>query len=519
MSENTNIKKAAGIIGGATFLSRISGFIRDMVIAGLFGAGLSADAFFAAFRISNLFRRLFADGAMTVAFIPAFTRHLANHGKSEAFRFAFSAMKILSVFLGLVVVAGIFFSPLIVHIIAPGFVGIEKKFLLTVSLTRLMFPYLFFICMVALSMGILNSLGHFAGPAFAPLVLNIAIIGSVFVISPLLENPVTGLAIGVLIGGVLQLAIQAPFLRKKGFRITQKADFFHPELKTTGKLMIPAMFGAAVYQVNVLVDTLLGSWLSEGSVSYLYYADRLVQFPVGIIVASTATAVLPSLSRQALKKDLKELEQTLIRSLKLVLFITIPAMIGLIVLREPVVAILFERGAFDSQATLATGSAILYYGIGIWAFSGVRILVTGFYALQDTRTPCLIAGVSVLFNFVLSIILMRYSGHCGIALATSLASGLNLVLLVAAMHKYIRFPGVAGSVCKTLVCSLIMGAGVIMFSMFIISPKGLWGLIANIITGVMLFAGLSYLIMPCELRSVLSGFGNFKKIKKGSTTL
>ncbi len=426
VSENDRVTKATGVVGSATLLSRIFGFIRDVVIAGFFGAGLSSDAFFVAFRIPNLLRRLFAEGSLSVAFIPVFTEYLTHRGKEDAFEMARSAVRLLSVLLVAVAVTGIVFSPLIIRIIAPGFADSPEKFALTIFLTRVMFPYIFFIGMVALSMGILNVLGHFAAPALAPVFLNISIICSVFLISPHMTDPVTGLAVGVVIGGVFQLALQVPFLIKQGFFFWQKAKIFHPGLKKIGRLMLPTIFGAAVYQINILVGTLLASLLAEGSVSYLYYADRLVQFPLGIFAIATATAVLPSLSRQATKKDLQGVRETFSYAMKLIFFITIPSMVGLIVLREPIVALLFKRGAFDATTTHLTAYALLYYSIGLWAFSAVRIVVSTFYALQDTRTPVITGAVSVCANIVLGIILMGPMGHGGLALSTSLASMLNL---------------------------------------------------------------------------------------------
>ncbi|HHC24287.1 MAG TPA: murein biosynthesis integral membrane protein MurJ, partial [Desulfobacterales bacterium] len=330
MSENARVTKAAGVVGAATFLSRIFGFVRDVVIAWFFGAGLSSDAFFVAFRIPNLLRRLFAEGSLSIAFIPVFTEYLTHHGKEEAFHLARSAMRLLSIILVITAVLGVLLAPLIILMIAPGFTDSPEKYSLTVLLTRIMFPYIFFICLVALCMGILNVLGHFAAPALAPVCLNIAIIFSAFFISPYMADPVTGLAIGVLIGGALQLTLQLPFLIRKGFYFWEKAVIFHPGVKKIGILMLPAIFGASVYQLNILVGTLLASLLPEGSVSYLYYADRLVQFPLGIFAIATATAVLPSLSRQAAAKDFDALGNTFAHAMKLVFFITVPSMAGLI---------------------------------------------------------------------------------------------------------------------------------------------------------------------------------------------
>ena len=520
VSENSRTTRAAGVVGLATLLSRIFGFIRDVVIAWFFGAGLSSDAFFVAFRIPNLLRRLFAEGSLSIAFIPVFTQYLANFGKDEAFKFARSALRLLSILLVIITVAGILSSPIIIRIIAPGFTGSTCKFSMTVNLTRIMFPYIFFISLVAFCMGILNSLGHFAAPALAPVLLNLAMIGSVFIISPRMNNPVTGLAIGVLIGGILQLALQIPFLIKKGFFFWQKTKIYHPGLKKMGVLMLPAILGAAVYQINILVGTLLASLLPEGSVSYLYYADRLVQFPLGIFAIATATAVLPSLSRQAAANDLAAVKNTFSHAMRLVFFITLPSMIGLIVLREPIVALLFKRGAFNSETTRLTAQALLYYSVGLWAFSSVRVVVSAFYALQDTKTPVKMAVISIIANIILGIILMKPMGHGGLALSTSLASMLNFCLLLRALKLKIgKFEGesIAASVCKSIACSVLMGTVVWGMAIFII-PSGhtavfglLFGLTGSILTGLVVYSLFSFLLNSRELKTALAVISGDKR--------
>ncbi len=514
-SENTNVTKAAGVVGTATFLSRIFGYIRDMVFAWFFGAGLCSDAFIAAFRIPNMLRRLFGEGSLSIAFIPVFTEYLTNKGEDEAFEMARSAIRLLSVILTAAAILGVLLAPLIVKVIAYGFADSPEKFSLTVTLTRIMFPYIILICLVALCMGILNVLGHFAAPALAPVLLNIAMIGSLFfisLISPSDTDRVIGLAVGVLIGGFLQIALQAPFLIKKGFYFWQKAKIYHPGLKKVGLLMLPAIFGSAVYQINTLVITLLASLLPEGSVTYLYYADRLVQFPLGIFGIATATAVMPSLSRYAAEKDFEAVRDTFAHAMKLVLFIIIPAMVGLIVLREPIIALLFKRGAFSAQATRLTAYALLYYGIGLWAFSAVRIVVSTFYALQDTRTPVRIAIISIIANIVFGIFLMMLMGHGGLALALSLASMLNLGLLVRALQVRLGSLGwrsIAESAYKTMIGSAIMGAVVWAVALFIIPSEyetlsGLFfGLMGSIVIGLVLYGTFSFLTKSPELDEVL----------------
>jgi putative peptidoglycan lipid II flippase len=511
MSENTRVVKAASVVGAATLLSRILGFIRDAVIAWFFGAGFSSDAFIAAFRIPNLLRRLFAEGSLSSAFIPVFTQYIVRRGQSEAFHLARSAFRLLSVILILVTIGGIFLSPWIVKLVAPGFVA--DKYTLTVTLTRLMLPYIFFIGLVALCMGILNVLGHFAAPALAPVLLNISIIGSVLIICPSLPVPAVGLAAGVLIGGALQLAIQLPVLWRKGFRFWGKAQLLHPGLRQVGTLIPPVILGGAVYQINIVIGTILGSLLAEGSVTYLYFADRLVQFPLGVFAIAAATAILPSLSRQAASEDFEALKNTFDHALKFVFFISIPAMVGLIVLREPIVTLLFQRGAFDAQATRLTAEALLYYSLGLWAFSAVRIVAAAFFAMQDTRTPVKMAGISILANVILGVVLMKPLDHSGLALATSLSSILNLGLLVRALQNKLGSLGwrsISRSFGRTLVSSLSMGVAVWAVGLKIIPAQnptltGLLGGVAGcVIIGICTYAGASYILKSPELDVVLT---------------
>jgi putative peptidoglycan lipid II flippase len=512
MSETAKITKAAGVVSLATLLSRVLGLVRDIVIAAFFGAGPAADAFFVAFRIPNLLRRLFAEGSLTISFIPVFAEYLLKRGRDEAFALARSSWWILTMTLAAVSVLGVLLSPLIVKIIAPGFISSPDKFDLTVLLTRIMFPYIFFIGLVALAMGILNTLGHFAAPACSPALLSVAMVSSVLLISPHLEKPVLGLAVGVMIGGGLQLILQIPFMIRKGFRLFVHSPLYHSAIKRIALLMTPAVFGAAVYQINILVGTLLATLLPEGSVSYLYYADRMVQFPLGVFAIALATAVLPSLSKQAAMNDMEGLRSSFSYALRLVFFITIPAMTGLIILREPIVSLLFQRGAFDSASSRLTAEAVLYYAVGLWAFSGVRIVVSAFYSLQDTKTPVKTAVVSLLTNIVLSLLLMGPMLHGGLALATSLASGVNLTLLILALRRRLGRIGarsILQSVFRSAACAAIMGA--------VIGLAGHWAgpacgqsflglfvwVFGSVYGGTILYGGCAYLFKCRELGDVI----------------
>ncbi|MFW5901884.1 MAG: murein biosynthesis integral membrane protein MurJ [Thermodesulfobacteriota bacterium] len=514
-SEKKKLTRAAGVISIATLASRVLGFLRDMVIAWLFGAGLVSDAFFVAFRIPNLLRRLFAEGSLSIAFVPVFTEYLTHQGRSEAFRMARSTLRVMAVLLVLLTLAGILAAPYLVKVIAPGFTG--DKFALTVTLTRIMFPYIFFICLVALAMGILNSLGHFAAPALAPVFLNVAIIGAALLLAPRLEQPVAGLAVGVLAGGFLQMMLQIPFLIKKGFYFWRKAPLFHPGLGRIGRLMGPAVFGAAVYQINMLIGTLLASLLPGGSVSYLYYADRLVQFPLGLFGISMSVAILPSLSRQAAAGQFRELSDTFAYAMQLILFITLPAMTGLIVLREPIVALLFERGQFDAESTRMTAYALVFYSIGLWAFSSVRILVSTFYSLQDTVTPVKMASISIAANIILGILLMGPLSHGGLALATSMASVLNFALLAIILRKRLgdlNGKKIIESIAKSVVCAGIMGSVLYGFLTAFPAPPGapltrlLPVVTGGVISGAGIYAVAAYALRCPELTEL------FRMLKK-----
>ncbi len=459
MNDKEHVTRAAGAVGGATFISRILGLARDMIIANLFGTKMAADAFFIAFRIPNLLRRLLGEGALTAAVVPVFTEYLTKK-KDEAWKLANILLNTFLLVLLVTVILGIIFSPAVVHVISFGFHASAEKFNLTVKLTRLMFPYLLFVGMAALTMGMLNSVRVFFIPAVGPALLNISIILSALLMSPRLEEPVFALAAGVVVGGVLQFLIQVPVLIKKGLKYKATLNFHHPGLIKIGKLMIPALAGLAVLEINIFVDTLLASLLPEGSVSYLFFGNRLVQFPQGIFAVALGVAILPTLSGQAAQNQIEDLRDTISFGIRLVLFITIPATVGLIVLREPIINLLFERGKFTHQSTIATAHALFYYAIGLCAYSGVKVIVPAFYSLKDTATPAKIAIYAMITNIILNLLLMGPLQHGGLALATSLSSLLNVILLIIILRK--KIGGIKGrtilvSTIKLAVASIMMG--------------------------------------------------------------
>ncbi len=511
--ENEKVARAAGIVGLATMLSRIFGFIRDMVVAAFFGAGIATDAFFVAFRIPNLLRRLLGEGSLTVAFIPVFTEYLKNKSRESALELASIALTLLSILLVVVSLAGVLFSPLIVSVMAPGFIKNPAQFDLAVFLTRVMFPYIFFISLVALCMGILNSLRHFAAPALAPVVLNIAMILSVLVLHKYFEEPITSLAIGVVFGGILQLALQWPFLIKMGARLKPNFNFHHPGIKKIGLLLLPTLVGSGIYQINIFIGTILASVLPKGSVSFLYYADRVVELPLGVFAIAVGTASLPSFSAQVARGLFDEFKRTISFSLRLILYITVPATVALIALREPIVSVLFQRGAFDSHSTLMTAQALLYYTLGLWAFSVIRVIDSAFFSLQDRKSPLKAAFVSLLVNVGLSILLMFPLKHGGLALATSAASAVNVLMLSFILRKKIGVfldQKFYSSLGKTFFASALMG-----ISFYLVDFMYPWNIQAAfetralflticIATGILVFFGTSFLLKSDEIVSLLN---------------
>ena len=454
------LSKAAGAVSGMTLLSRILGFFRDVFIAMAFGSSTAADAFFVAFRIPNMQRRVLGEGAVSSAFIPVFSETLAQNGKQAAQELTANIFNILLILLSIASLILFLFSPAVVTIFAPGFLENPDKFKLTVELTRWMSPYMFFIGLAAFSMGVLNSLKVFALPAATPILQNISMITAILIIVPQMEEPILGLAIGVVIGGALQVIVQLPPIIKKGFGWKRRLHFKQPEVIKIAKLMGPAILGLAVYELNIMVDTLLASTLTEGSISYLYYGNRLVQLPLGVFAVALAVVLLPTLSDQAAKGDLKELVKTLNFSIRLILFITIPATIGLIVLKEPIINTLWERGEFLQTSTEGTAIALLYYSIGLCAYSGIKIIAPAFYSLQDTKTPAKIGIYSMILNIVLNLVLMGPLQHGGLALATSLSALFNVIVLTQCLRNRLGLLGgtrILKSTIKMSLAAIAMG--------------------------------------------------------------
>lgn len=534
MSENREIARAAGLVGIFTLLSRVAGLVRDSVVGYYFGTGMAADAFFVAFRIPNLLRRFVAEGAMSTAFIPVFTDYLTNRSRPEAVRAASALATLLAVLLAILTALGIIFAPFWTGLFAPGFVGEAGKFELTVQLTRWVFPYIFLISLVALASGILNSLRHFAAPALSPVFLNITIILSAWLLCPRLAVPAEGLAYGVLIGGILQLAMQIPPLLKHGIRIRPLWEPHHEAVGRALRLMAPMVFGAAVYQINIMVDTILASMLPSGSVSYLWYADRVFEFPLGIFAVALGTAALPSFAAQAARGAFDELKRSLAFSIRLTNFIVVPAAVGIMALATPITSVLFQRGAFGYHETVLCAQALVAFAVGLWSVSMVRLIVPAFYALNDTRAPVKTAAAAFVANCTFSILLMGPvvgSGesrtadliaalsqhaslfdlrHAGLALSTSLAATVNLILLVIMLRRRLGGLGLS-AVVPSLLRSAFAAAAMIPAVLYISSqidwsqpghlPLRALTLFASVAAGIAIYGGVALLLGGDEVQA------------------
>ncbi|MDD5506200.1 MAG: murein biosynthesis integral membrane protein MurJ, partial [Candidatus Omnitrophica bacterium] len=431
---NKGIVRSAGVISVAILCSRVLGFLRDVVIARLFGVYIYAQAFVIAFRIPNLFRDLVGEGAVNAAFVPVFSEYRVKHTKEEFWELANVVLNILLVALMSITALGIIFSPFIVRLIAPGFISDPLKLAVTIKLNRIIFPYILLISLSAYSMGILNSLKHFSVPAFAPCLLNISIIACAL----LFGEGILGLASGILIGGLLQLAVQIPVLYKKGFRLKLFHRFRHPAARTIGVLMIPRFFSSCVYQLNNFVDSIFGSLnfiVGEGAVAILYYAYRLIMFPLGIFSTALSQAMLPTFSHQALEDNKDRLKDTLVFGLSATFFVLLPAQAGFMIIAKPIIAALFGGGKFDQYSVILTSSALFFYSIGLVFYGTTRVLNACFFSLKDTKTPAVIALVSLILNITFNSILMFPLKSSGLALATSLSGSITCLLLFFLLKK------------------------------------------------------------------------------------
>lgn len=440
MQEKRRIASATGIMALATGLSRVAGLVRDMVVAAIFGAGYAADAFFVAFTIPNLLRRFFAEGSLTAAFVPTFAEVHHRDGfeaSREVFRICWTLMLLV---LAGVTLLGMVSSPWVVQLIGYGFGDVPGKLELTDLLNQIMFPYIFFVSLVALLAGVLNVQGHFLSPSLSPVLLNLAMIASALLLAPVFPTPIVALAVGVLIGGVVQLLMQIPVLYRYGYDLRLDFRFAHPSVRRVTRLMIPGIVGVAIYQINVVVTRLFASLLEEGSVSWLYYGQRLFEFPQGIFVVSLAQAVLPSMSRQLAEHDDAGFRESLRFGLALILLVTLPAAIGMVFCSQAIYSLFFLGGAFGANDVAQSALALSWYAPGL-VFVGVsRVVAPTFYALQDTRTPVWVSFWTLLVSVISSLVLMGPMRHAGLALALTISSIFNALVLTWLLNR--RMAGV-----------------------------------------------------------------------------
>jgi len=425
-----------------TLISRVLGLARDIIIARFFASGFEADAFFVAFKTPNFMRRLFAEGAFSQAFVPVLTEYKNKQPLEVTKAFVGAVMGTLGVFLLVLVIIGVLCSPLLVSVFAAGFYDQPEKFQLTADLLRLTFPYIFLISMTALAGGILNSWKQFGVPAFTPVFLNVSLIACVFYLTPYLDVPVHALGWGVLIAGCLQILFQLPFLYRLGLLPKPRWAWKDKGVKKVIKLMLPIILGSSVAQINLLFDTFIASFLVTGSVSWLYYADRLLEFPLGIFGIALATVVLPYLSESHVNKQSVDFKQTLAWALHIAMLIAVPAMVGLLLLASPILTTLFQYEAFSVNDTYMSSLSLIAYSVGLPAFIAIKILVNGFYARQDTKTPVKIGIYALVFNMFLNVIFVvglikadYIAPHVGLAMATVGSAYLNATMLAYQLHK------------------------------------------------------------------------------------
>ncbi len=505
---STKITKSIGSVSSATLISRILGYVRDMVVASRFGSGWVADTFYLAFRIPNLLRDLLGEGSLSSGFIPVFNECLVKKGKNEAASLYSACIGIMLIILSGVTLLGMIFAPAIVRVIAWGWWDKPEQIALAVTLTRIMFPFIAFISLSALAMGVLNSLQIFFVPAVAPMMLSVFEIAAVLWLVPLMKVPVEGLAWGVLLGGSFQFLWQIPTLARNGF-LNKLIFQVTPEIKKIGLLIMPVAIGSGVRQLNVLVDQVCASFLQNGSVTALYYANRLYQLPLALFGISIATVALPAMSLSAAQNDLSQLKQTFSYSLRMIMFTLIPSTIGLIVLGQPIIKLLFERGFFSAQGTALTALALVYYALGLVFFAGAKIGAAAFYALQDTKTPVKIAIAAMFINTILNVILMQFLYVGGLALATTISAAFNMAALVYILRQRIGPLGarqIWASLQKILLAAAVMGV--------VCYYAKQWTII-SLLSGVLIYIGMAYLLKVEELKYIKNVFRGQRSVNSG----
>ena len=461
-----NLLKTLASVGGMTTISRILGFIRDSIIARVFGVGITTDAFFVAFKIPNLLRRISAEGAFTQAFVPILAEYKTKKTKLETNLLVSKVASLLGIFLVLITALGVFGAPWLIYVSAPGFVSDPQKFNLTVDLLQITFPYIFFISLVSMAGGILNTYGKFVVPAFTPVWLNISFIIAALCFSDFFEQPIKVLAWAVFFGGVLQLFFQIPFLKQIGC-----IPKFNLDIKDKGvwrilKLMGPAVIGVSIMQISLLINTIFASFLASGSVSWLYYADRLMEFPAGVLGVALSTILLPNLSKSFSKKKTGDYSELINWGLRFGILLAVPAAIALAILAIPLISTLFYYGAFTKTDILMTQYALVAYSIGLVGLILIKILAPAFYAQQNVKTPVKIALFTLFCTQFMNLIFIGYLKHTGLALAIGLGACINAGLLFYNLKKGKVFKLNSGwlmFLAKIIISAFIMALGLFYF--------------------------------------------------------
>jgi len=507
-----SLLRSIATVGGYTLLSRVTGFLRDILVAGLLGAGTVSDAFFVAFRFPNLFRRLFAEGAFQAAFVPLFAGLLETEGRAEAHRFARRAFSVLALVLLVFTAAMEVAMPLVMVVIAPGFDAVPGKMELATELTRIAFPYLLFISLVSLQSGVLNSLGRFAAAAAAPILLNLTLIAALLGLTPWVETPGHALAWGVFTAGIIQFAWLAWHCRRAGLALTPIAPALTERVRTLGKRILPVVLGGSLYQINLLIGTILASLLADGAVSWLYYADRITQLPLGVVGVAVSTALLPLLSRQLKAHRWEAAAYNQNRALEVALLFTLPAAAALMVMPGPVIGTLFERGAFGPADTAATAAALVAFASGLPSYVLVKVLAPAFFAREDTVTPVRVAATAMVANVILNLTLMQIWGHVGIALAASLSNWGNALALGWILQRRnqlgldprfrTRLPRI---VLATAVMSgvLALGAWGLTGALAAGDPWRLLSLIGLVVGGIIVYAAAAQMVGATSLSEIM----------------
>jgi len=520
--QNRRLVRSTLAVSAPTFMSRILGYIRDMLQAYFMGTSRGMDEFTIGNTIPNLLRRLTGEGAMTAAFIPVFTQMKKEKSRDELWKFANIFFFDLTLIMAALMVLGIALSPILVKIIAPGFKGIEGSWDLTANLTKIMFPYIFLVSLAALAMAILNSFQKFFVPAFTPVLFNLAIISVALLSARKAEEPAIVFAVGVVLGGVLQLAFQIPFLWRNGMRFKFGLSFTHPAVRKVARLMVPGIFGAGIVQINYAISRMIATLLGKESVASLYFSSRIQELTLGIFSIALSIALLPTFSGQAARQDIQGMKKTLIFSFKLIFFITLPAMVGLLVLRRPIVQVLFEHGVFDGRSTDLCALCLFYFAFGLPFISGAKILAPAFYSFKDIKTPVFVAFFVMLSYIGLSLVLMNPLRVGGIALALSISSVFNFILLFFLLEKKIgriEKREIITSGIKSAFFAGVTGAAVWFFMkqydfQHLVFTKQLSVLIAAVAVGILVYIFLNLLFNQEDLKGLKDAFSREETIKR-----